>query len=104
MEDLKEEVNVIYPQLVNWRRHFHKFPELSFREYKTSDFIFNQLRKFNLKPVRPTRTGVVVDIRGNGKGITRAFRADIDALSVQEQTDLSFKSENAGIMQYWLNI
>ncbi len=88
----------IYPSQVKWRRHFHQHPELSDQEFKTTDFIKNELKKHKIK-LLPLRipTGAVAIIDGKGK-TTAAIRTDIDALPVTEQNNVPFKSKNAGIM------
>ncbi len=84
--------------IIRMRRHFHKNPELSFKENKTADRIMEELRSFGLQPRRIGQTGVVADIPGSGKGRTVALRADIDALPVKEETGLEFTSGNDGVM------
>ena len=74
-------------QIIAWRHHFHENPELSFKEFKTSQFIVDELNKMpGIDAVeRPTETGVVAIIKGGkGAGKTLALRADIDALPVAE--------------------
>lgn len=99
MSDLLNEVKKMHPQIIEWRRHFHQNAELSFKEYKTSDFIEEQLKSFgNIEVSRPTKTGVVGKIYGKGKGPTVALRADIDALPMTETNDLPFVSVNKEAM------
>lgn len=99
MSKLINEVSQMHPQIIEWRRHFHKNAELSFQEYKTSDFIEQQLRSFgNIEILRPTKTGVIAKIHGRGEGPTIALRADIDALPMTETNDLPFVSVNGGAM------
>ncbi len=94
----KEIENVV----VDWRRHFHSFPELSFCEYETSAYIAARLTEMGCENVtvgtmgRPT--GVTADITGAFPGKRVALRADIDALPVQEETGLPYASQNAGKM------
>lgn len=94
-------VKAIEHELISWRRHLHQFPELSFKEFETTDFIEEKLREFgNLEILRSTRTGIVGQIVGSKSGIPHiiAIRADIDALPIQEENDLSFCSRNPGVM------
>lgn len=82
-----------------WRQHLHAHPELSFQEYQTTDYIVSILEKFpNLDLQRPTETGVIAILKGGQPGPTIALRADIDALPVEEDTDVSFISKNKGVM------
>lgn len=87
-------------KITEWRRHLHQNPELSFQEYKTSQFIYDTLSTFpNLELSRPTETSVVATLVGTaGEGKTIALRADMDALPIQEETDVAFKSVNDGVM------
>lgn len=86
-------------EIVSWRRYLHQHPELSFQEYKTSAFLYETLSTFpNLEVTRPTETSVLAVLKGAFPGKTIGFRADMDALPIQEETDLSFASKNDGVM------
>jgi amidohydrolase len=93
MEDVKEEV-------VWWRRHLHRNPELSFQEEETARFVYETLRSFgnNLDLSRPTKTSVVARLIGAKPGRTLAIRADMDALPIEEENDFEFVSRNRGMM------
>ncbi len=80
-------------QVVAWRRDFHQHPELSNREFRTSQKVAEHLKSLGLE-VRTgiAHTGVVAILRGGRPGPTIALRADMDALPVTEQVDLPFKS------------
>lgn len=81
------------------RRDLHKIPELGLKEYKTSAYIREKLTSFGITELETwLETGVVAVIRGKGKGQAVAFRADMDALPVTEQTGCDFTSEHAGCM------
>jgi len=89
----------IFPKLVKLRREFHQYPELSFSEFKTSKRVVRELRKLRI----PTKTGIAKTgvaglLTGKKKGKTVALRADMDALPIQEQTNLPYKSKNKGVM------
>lgn len=82
--------------LVAWRRHLHAHPELSRREYATTELVAGLLRSAGLAPrVLPGGTGVVCDI-GTGDTCV-ALRADLDALPVTEATDVDFRSTVDGV-------
>lgn len=83
-------------RVLGWRRHIHANPELSHMEYATTDFIEGVLRDHGLDPVRFPGTGLMVDI-GPDDGERLAFRADIDALPVAEDTGLEFASTVPGV-------
>ena len=99
MNGLLNEVKQLHEQIIEWRRHFHQNAELSFEEYKTSDFIEEKLKSFgNIEISRPTKTGVIGKIYGKKEGPVIALRADIDALPMTETNDLPFVSVNKGAM------
>ena len=83
-------------KVVGWRRHIHSHPELSNEEVETTEFLVNVLEEHGLKPVCFPGTGLYVDL-GPTEGKRLAFRADIDALRVPEQTGLPFASVNPGV-------
>jgi amidohydrolase len=81
-----------------FRHHLHSIAELSGKEVKTSQFIFNYLQSLNpdfLKVVADN--GAIAVFKGNIHGVSAAFRADIDALPIQEINDLHYSSTNPGI-------
>lgn len=84
---------------VEFRRHLHRHPELSFRETESARFIAEALREAGI-PCRPIAgTGVLAKIEGRGD-LRRAvvLRADIDALPIREQSGAAWSSENDGVM------
>ena len=87
-------------QIIAYRRHLHQHPELSFQEYETSQFIYDEMKKLaNVEVTRPTATSVLVKITGGKPGKKIGLRADIDALPIQEERDeLAFKSAVDGKM------
>lgn len=104
MMDLKEKVKRITKEILDEilfiRRHLHQNPELSFQEFKTSEFIQNQLKAENI-PFKSgyAKTGILGWIEGkNPDSRTIALRADMDALPIQEENNLDFKSINNGVM------
>jgi len=90
VEKISAEIN---PQVVAWRRDFHKNPELGNRETRTSKIIADELRKLGFEVTTGVATtGVVGVLRGGRPGPVVALRSDMDALPVTEQGDLPFKS------------
>ncbi|QIV88767.1 amidohydrolase [Glutamicibacter mishrai] len=82
-------------QLIDFRRELHRNPELSFAEHQTTQRILETLQSAGLSPQKMANTGAFVDI---GQGPIRiAFRADIDALPVIEETDLEYCSLVEGV-------
>jgi amidohydrolase len=85
------------PQVVEWRRWFHQNPELSNREFKTSERIAGILTDMGLEPQTGiAHTGIVAIIEGGKPGPMVAVRTDMDALPVTEQTGLPFASTAMG--------
>jgi len=91
--DLKKQYIEIEQKVIKWRRDFHQNPELSNREFKTSEKIAKHLKSLGLEvQTHVAHTGVVAILKGNSSGKVVALRADIDALPVTERNDLPFKS------------
>ena len=81
-------------KVIEWRRHFHQFPELSNRETNTGAYIAEHLKKLGLDVQYPVaKTGVVALLKGTKPGPVIALRADIDALPVTERNSLPFASK-----------
>lgn len=86
-------------EIIKWRRHFHKYPEVSYKEYETSKYIKAILETFDgIEVSQPTQTSVLGVLKGSRGGSTVLLRGDIDALPVNEETDLEFKSQHEGVM------
>ena len=96
--NIRKEIKEIEKMIIDWRRDFHQFPELSFQEHRTGDVIADELREMGLEPkVKVGKTGVTADLKfGNGPVI--GLRADMDALPIQETSGLPFSSQNDGVM------
>lgn len=84
--------------VISMRREFHRFPEASLEEHRTSKRIKEELEKFGINAEIVADTGVVATISGKNKGKTVALRGDIDALSVTETTNISYSSTIPGLM------
>ena len=95
---LRKEIKEIQDLIIHWRRDFHKYPELSFKEHRTADIISKELKSMGLEPkINIGKTGLMADLKfGDGKKI--GLRADMDALPIQETNGLKFKSKNDGVM------
>ncbi len=91
---LEQQAIAIEKKAVEWRRHFHQYPELSNREVKTGQYIADHLRKLGLEVQHPiAKTGVVALLKTGKPGPVIALRADIDALPVTERNSLPFASK-----------
>lgn len=96
--NIRTEIKKIENMIIDWRRDFHQYPELSFKEHRTGDVIANELRSMGLEPkINVGKTGVTADLEF-GDGPTIGLRADMDALPIQETSGLSFSSKNDGVM------
>ena len=95
--ELDAAVAALEPRAVEWRRDFHRHPELANREVRTSGKVAEHLRALGLE-VRTgmAHTGVVAVIEGGRPGPTILLRADMDALPVTEKTDVPFRSTATG--------
>ena len=98
--DIKEKAENIKDYIIEMRRHFHQNPELSLEEFETTKKIVNELEKMSIEvsTFKDGLTGCVGTIKGAKEGKTLLLRADIDALSVHEQTNLEFASRVDGKM------
>jgi amidohydrolase len=97
--NLEAEVNQRREDLVRLRRDFHQHPELSFKEGRTAQIVSDRLEQAGLRVRRNVgQTGVIGVLEGTRPGRTVMWRADMDALPIQENNNYSFISENAGVM------
>ena len=97
-EELRNQLSLdlvgVMSKVTEWRHHFHEFPELSNREYKTQESIAKALIEMGLEPnLNYGITGVTAIIRGQNAGPLIALRADIDGLPVTEKLNLPFSSK-----------
>jgi len=89
----------IEPDLIETRRWFHQHPELSNREEKTSREIARRLEEMGYEVTTGVaHTGVVAVLEGAHPGPVVAWRSDIDALPIDEEVDVPYRSTNAGVM------
>ena len=87
--------------LIACRRRLHERPELSFHEFETTEYLENALREMGVDELsRPCKTGLIAVIHGTkpGSAATLGVRADIDALPIQEDNDLPYRSKTPGVM------
>lgn len=102
--DLKNKISQLvekhYSQVVEIRRHIHQNPELSFQEYETSKYITSLLDSWNIKYKSGiANTGIECILEGqNPQKKVIALRADMDALPVEEENDIPYKSNKKGVM------
>lgn len=98
IDELVKELN-LDKELVEMRRDFHKYPELSGNEYRTMDKICQYLDEWGIKYEKGVAdTGVVAIVEGKISGKTVGIRGDIDALPIEENNNASYSSQNPGVM------
>ncbi|MDR0764879.1 MAG: amidohydrolase [Synergistaceae bacterium] len=99
--EIKKSASLMSDEIIAVRRHFHRNPEISWRETETSLYIARGLEELGLSVARRgfggTESGVVADLAGDAPGPCVALRADIDALPVAEKTDADWRSRNRGV-------
>ncbi|QUY41707.1 M20 family metallopeptidase [Acaryochloris marina] len=85
--------------LVSWRRHLHQYPELGFKEHLTAEFVAQRLTEWGIDhQTGIAETGIMATISGAQPGPVLAIRADIDALPIQEENTVSYRSRHDGVM------
>ncbi|ERT68858.1 hypothetical protein HMPREF0202_01263 [Cetobacterium somerae ATCC BAA-474] len=90
-------MNLLLNEVIKYRRDLHQIPEVGFKEFKTQKYIINTLKSMGYSPNTICETGVYVYIPGIKKECI-AFRADIDALAIQEENNCTFSSKHSGFM------
>lgn len=99
IDRIREEVEKLKEEVVDIRRDFHKYPELGFEELRTSAIVANYLEELGLDVKQGIAgTGVVGVLRGSGSNRTVLLRADMDALPIEELSDIPYRSQNPGKM------
>lgn len=98
-EKIQELSHKYYDSFLAIRHHLHAHPELSYQEFETSSFVRHKLAEFGIQFKILAQTGVVGVIEGkNPQSRIIALRADMDALPIQEENDVEYKSQNSGVM------
>ncbi|MCL1976487.1 MAG: amidohydrolase, partial [Firmicutes bacterium] len=96
--DVRRKAELLSSFMVSARRHLHKYPELSGEEYNTQKYLESFLKDEGVEYRKVANTGLVAIIHGCvGSGCV-ALRSDIDALPLEEETDVPYRSVNAGVM------
>ena len=98
-DNLLEKCQELAPELIRIRRDIHAHPEMGLQEVRTSKLVSEKLIEIGLEvQTNIAKTGVVGLLRGGKSGKTIAIRADMDALSIQEQTGAVYQSQIPGVM------
>ncbi len=99
---IRSAINDLVPEVRTWRRELHQNPELMYDVEETAKFVADRLRAFGCDEVKTAigRTGVVGVIRGAKGSSSRSIglRADMDALPIEEETNLPYRSKSPGKM------
>jgi amidohydrolase len=99
LSQLRLEIRNLQPQLVEWRRRLHQKPELSFNENLTAQFVSQKLQEWGIEhETNIAKTGIVATIDSGKPGRVFAIRADMDALPIQEENEVDYRSQHDGIM------
>ena len=97
MVDFLKEADGIKDEIIAWRRDFHKHPELGFEEVRTAGIIAKHLESLGIETKTGVgKTGVIGRLHGKGEGPTIMLRYDIDALPIQQESDLDYASVYEG--------
>ena len=98
-QNIDNQINDIEDKLISWRHDFHKYTEVSNREFRTSEVIAKHLESLGITVTRNVGVnGVVGILEGKNKGKVVALRADMDALPITESNNLPYQSVNDGVM------
>lgn len=96
---IRLQIRALQPQLSVWRRQLHQRPELGFQEQFTSEFIAAKLCEWGIEhQTGVAQTGIVALVEGDRPGPVLAIRADMDALPIQEENEVDYRSQHDGRM------
>lgn len=99
LQEIHQAIDALYPETVEIRRYLHQHPELSFKEYKTAEYIADFYEGLGIPYEKGVGgNGVVATLKGGKPGKTVALRADFDALPIQDAKDVPYKSKVDGVM------
>jgi amidohydrolase len=99
MTDFRQEAEIIFDELVHYRRDFHRYPELGFQETRTAGIVAESLSSMGLKVQAGIgKTGVIGLLEGLRDGPTVLLRFDMDALPVEEENKVDYASQTIGLM------
>ena len=97
--NVRPEIFEIQDTIIETRRDIHKYPELGFEVHRTAGIVSDRLNSFGIDVQTGIgKTGVVGTLQGEKDGATIALRADMDALPIQETSDIPYKSVHDGVM------
>lgn len=92
-----DQTEALKPQMVEWMKHLHRHPELSMQEKEISVYIASQLRTMGYDVTENIgQFGIVATLKCGDSPKTIGLRADLDALPIQENSPIDYRSENPG--------
>lgn len=93
------EIGELLPEMIKWRRHLHRHPELSYQEKETSAYVGARLTELGIEVLRSAAGyGLTGILKGRETGRTVVLRADMDALSITEESGREYASQHPGVM------
>lgn len=98
MSNILVKAKAIEDYLINIRRDLHRHPELSGLEHRTQEKISKELEKLGIPYEKVANSSIIATLKGKKSGKTIALRGDIDALPINEETDVEYKSQTQGVM------
>ncbi|GGA22317.1 M20 metallopeptidase family protein [Psychrobacillus lasiicapitis] len=99
LQSIFVEIDNSFDEIVSWRRYLHQHPELSFEETETAKYIADKLESFGLEVKKNIGgNGLIGILTGVQPGKTIALRADFDALPIEDEKEVPYKSVNPGVM------
>ena len=99
LSEIRLEIRALQSQLVEWRRHLHQQPEIGFQERLTANFVAHKLKQWGIDyQTGIAQTGILATIKSDNPGAVLAIRADMDALPIQEENDVPYRSQHDGVM------
>lgn len=99
LEEIQQSIDNLYSEMVDIRRYLHQYPEVSFHEFKTAQYIADFYEKLHIPYEKNIGgNGIIATLKGAKPGKTIALRADFDALAIQDEKDVPYKSKNPGVM------
>ncbi|MBN1332203.1 MAG: amidohydrolase [Synergistales bacterium] len=102
LDRIRELATAYQPEVVELRRFFHMYPEVSWEEVRTTEKISEILADMGCENIRTgfggTRAGITAEITGSRPGKCVALRADMDALPINEENEIPYRSLSQGVM------
>lgn len=99
LKQIHTSIDNLYSDMVDIRRYLHQHPELSFKEYKTAQYIAHFYEDLGIPyEANIGGNGVIATLKGGKPGKTVALRADFDALPIQDEKDVPYKSKVEDVM------